>query len=61
MAACVSLLRIDKKMKTKFTCKECKMEFSEEERLKRHFVKAHPKKRKIVDPSEYWHDPGAGG
>ncbi len=25
------------------------------------FVKAHPKKRKIVDPSEYWHDPGAGG
>jgi len=45
----------------KLVCKECKMKFTDEQRLKRHFVKAHPKKRKIVDPSEYWHDPGAGG
>ena len=37
------------------------MKFSNEDRLKRHFTKAHPKKQKIVDPSEYWHDPGAGG
>ena len=44
----------------KHVCKECQMKFPEEERPKRHFVKAHPKKRKIVDPSEYWHDTGAG-
>ena len=37
------------------------MEFTDDARLKRHFTKAHPNKRKIVDPSEYWHDPGAGG
>ena len=47
-------------MKSKFTCKKCKMEFIDEQRLKRHFTKAHPKKRKISDPSEYWHDSGAG-
>ena len=47
-------------MKARYTCKECKMEFSEEKRLERHFARAHPPKRKIVDPSEYWHDPGGG-
>jgi len=28
------------------------MEFSDETRLKRHFAKAHPKKRKIVEKVE---------
>ena len=36
------------------------MEFLDENRLKRHFTKAHRKKRKIADPSDYWQDPGAG-
>ena len=36
------------------------MEFSDKVRLERHYAKAHPKKQKIADPSEYWHDSGAG-
>ena len=44
----------------KLVCKECKMEFDEEVKLERHKIKAHPKKRKFVHPSEYWHDPGGG-
>lgn len=43
-----------------FTCKECNMKFSDMQRLERHFVKAHPAKRKFVSPDKYWFDPGAG-
>jgi len=42
----------------KFSCKDCHMEFDEKGRLERHYAKAHPVKRKFVNPSEYWHDPG---
>ena len=45
---------------TSFGCKECKMIFTTKERLDRHYTKAYPKKRKFVNPNEYWHDPGAG-
>jgi len=44
----------------KFICKKCKMKFSNEERLSRHKEKAHPNKRKFVNPDQYWHDAGAG-
>jgi len=36
------------------------MRFSNKERLERHFTKAHPAKRKFVNPDKYWFDPGAG-
>jgi len=46
--------------KGKSVCKECHMTFLNEERMKKHYIKAHPKKQKFVHPSEYWHDPGGG-
>jgi len=36
------------------------MSFDTGERLERHFAKAHPPKRRLADPRDYWHDPGAG-
>ena len=42
------------------SCPSCSMIFSDNTRLERHVKKAHPEKRKFVNPSEYWHDPGAG-
>ena len=42
--------------KKDFTCKKCKMKFANQERLDRHYFKAHPNKRKFVKPSEYWTD-----
>jgi len=41
-------------MKTRYTCKECKMEFSEEKRLERHFAKAHPPKKEQYKQKWYW-------
>ena len=47
-------------MVEKHVCKDCKMTFDDKNRLERHMLKAHPKKQKFSNPSEYWHDPGGG-
>jgi hypothetical protein len=36
------------------------MEFDDKKRLDRHIIVAHPRKRKFVNPNEYWYDSGAG-
>lgn len=46
----------DNELKKQFVCKDCKMEFDDKIRLVRHTNTAHQRKRKFVNPDEYWHD-----
>jgi len=44
-------------MKTKHKCKKCKMTFTEEIRLLRHYKKAHPSKPEHYKQKWYWDNP----
>ncbi len=42
-------------MKTRlFKCEKCNMKFTEENRLKRHYMKAHPSKPEHYKQKWYW-------
>jgi len=43
----MGLLRKNKELVIGTICPKCKMEFSDPQRVVRHMMKAHPKKRKI--------------